>query len=304
MLLAGLMMAPAAVAEEELVDTGTTGSFSLLRPIRTNEPGTGVFIGSGMLARVVTEGRSRGAESFRDTSLLLDFRYTPATHWVFGVAVPWVLDRRLDRPGVGRSSSSGLGDVTVSVKHRFFRAVGRWSDRHAAVELAVKLPTGDSGEPFDPRLPLQRRRALQLGSGSTDFVLDLIYQEGRQRFVYGGDVSYRVNTRGADRYREGNELRVNLDFEYILFPLVYRRPGKEVFVLLETTFVHKRADDVGGDDVPGTRRTELFLAPGVQHILTEQMLVSLSVQLPLLSDVEAPGLERDLNVLAEIRYAF
>lgn len=295
---------PAAAEDDEAAGSGANTGFALLRPIRTNEPGTGVFIGSGALVRLVTEGRSRGEESFRDTTLQLDFRYTPATHWVLGVAVPLVLDRHLNRPGLARQSSGGPGDVTVSVKHRFFRSVGRWSDRHAAVELDVKLPTGSSARDLDPRLPIQRRMALQPGTGSTDLALELVYQEGRQRFVYGGDIGYRLNTRGSDRYRFGNELRVDLDFEYILFPLEYRRPGKEVFVLLEATFVSRAADDVGGREVAGTRRTELFLAPGIQHILTEQMLVSASLQLPVYSDVPAPGLERDLNLLTEVRYAF
>jgi hypothetical protein len=39
--------------------------------------------------------------------------------------------RRLDfAPAL---SASGLGDLVISAKHRFYRAVGPWRDRHAAV---------------------------------------------------------------------------------------------------------------------------------------------------------------------------
>jgi hypothetical protein len=49
-----------------------------------------------------------------------DLRYTPATHWVIGVRVPWV-ESRWKRPGAATETISGLGDVVVSVKHRVYR---------------------------------------------------------------------------------------------------------------------------------------------------------------------------------------
>lgn len=280
-------------------------SVALLRPIRTNEPGTGVFIGSGLLGRLVTERQSSEAgDVLWDTRWITDFRYTPSTHWVVGVQVPFILNRTLDHPGVAVHSAGGLGDVQLSIKRRFFRSVGMWSDRHAAVEVDLKLPTGSTEQVTDGRLPIQRRRQLQPGTGSTDVTVDLVYQEGRRRLVYGGDVSYRFNTEDDEQYRFGNELRANVDLEYILFPLEYRTPGNELFVLLEAAIFHKQADEVGNASLVDTERTEVLLAPGIQYIATEQMLVSLSVQFPLYADVAPTGLRRDLNLLAEFRYAF
>lgn len=278
-----------------------------LRPIRTNTPGTGVFIGSGLLLRTLYDRESGGSETLEGWTAVADFRYTPATHWVIGARVPVVLDRRLERPGAGTVSRSGLGDASVAVKHRFFRQVGAWSDRHAAVELEVRLPTGESDlaeVPSASELPMERRRRLTPGLGGVGFAADLIYQEGRRRFVYGGDVSFRVNTEGGGDYRVGNEARLNLDLEYVLFPLEYRRPGNEVFVLLEATVRRKWADDTAGRSLPSTERTDVLVAPALQHILTQRMLASLSVQLPLVSDAPRDGLEQELNVLAELRFAF
>ena len=282
-------------------------SRAVVRPIRTNTPGTGVFIGSGLLVRTLLDRESNGATSLESWTAVADGRHTPATHWVIGARVPVLLDRSLEEPDAGTVSRSGLGDASISVKHRFFRRVGRWSDRHAAVELEAKLPTGASevgGSPVVSDLPVERRHRLQPGSGSLDVAADLIYQEGRGRFVYGGDLSFRLNTEGEAGYRFGNELRLNLDLEYVLFPLEYRRPGHEVFVLLEATLRRKWADEVDGRHLERTERTDLLLAPAVQHIVSDRLLASLSVQLPAASDAPAGGLEQDLNVLAEIRYAF
>lgn len=290
----------------------TPSAARALRPIRTNEPGTGVFIGSGLLVQSVYDRESNGSEELESWTAAADFRYTPATHWVIGARIPFLLDRTLDHSAVGTISRSGFGDASVAVKHRFFRHVGMWSDRHAAVELEAKLPTGSTDLPTTGDLPARHRHRLAPGTGSMDFVADLIYQEGRRRFVYGGDLSFRLNTEGDGGYRFGNEVRLNLDLEYILFPLEYRRPGNEVFVLLETTIRRKWADEIDGRSLERTERTDLLLAPAVQHIISDQLLASLSVQFPAVSDagdspdgsVEPGGLEKDLNLLAEIRYAF
>lgn len=288
LLIVGLSLLPLSVAQA--------------RPIRTNTPGTGVFIGSGLLAQIVCQEQSAGAAELSGCTLVTDFRYTPASHWVFGVRVPYGLDRTLDL-GSAERSADGLGDIEVSGKWRFFRQVGPWFDRHAAVEVGVSLPTGDSDLPEDPSLPVPLAHRLAPGSGATDVFVDLIYQQGQRRFVWGGDLLYRRNGDGEGDYRFGDVLRLNLDGEYVLFPRVYKRPGNEVFVLLEPSLVYHRDDELNGRSLP-TGGTELLLAPGIQYIATEQMLLSLSVELPVWQDLDRLAPERDWNVLAELRYAF
>lgn len=288
LLLAGLSLYAAAAAQA--------------RPIRTNTPGTGVFIGSGVLAQVVCDERSGGGGELSSCVLIGDFRYTPSTDWVFGVRAALGVDRELELDG-RRFSESGVGDVEVSAKWRFFREVGPWFDRHAAIELGVGLPTGESALANAPSLPAALAPRLTPGTGSTDAFVDFVYQQGQRRVVWGGDLLYRRNGEGAGNYRFGDELRLNLDLEYILFPRVYTRPGHEVFVLLEPSLVYRWDDEMGGRKLP-TGGTELLLAPGVQYIATEQLLMSLSVQLPVRSDLGATALESDWNALVEIRYAF
>lgn len=272
------------------------------RPIRTNTPGTGVFIGSGVLVQTVCEERSGEAGDLSGCQLVVDFRYTPATHWVLGVRAPLYVDREVEAGG--RSvSESGVGDAELSAKWRFFRQVGPWFDRHAAVEVGLALPTGDSELSGAPELPLPLARRTTPGDGSTDAFVDLVFQQGQRRFVWGADLLYRWNGDGEADYDFGDVLHLALDAEYVLFPRVYRKPGNEIFVLLETLLVHRTDDEIRGRALD-TGGTELLFAPGIQYIATEQMLISLSVQLPAWSDVDRMGLETDWNVLAELRYAF
>ncbi len=272
-------------------------------PIRTNTPGTGVFQRSGLLVGIVADEKAGGGTEVRTLSSFVDLRYTSDTHWVFGARVPVAVENRVERPGEVAETTSGLGDVVVSVKHRFYRRVGRWADRQAAVEVGLKLPTGATDHPVDPVLGAALRSRLQPGSGSTDGFVDLAYQQGRRRWVFAGDVGYRFNSEGDGDYRQGDEAQLNLSAQYILFPRVYTRPGKEVFAVLEGSFVDASEDRLGGTVLADTGRTALFLAPGLQYVATERLFLDLSVQFPVWEEVGV-GLASRWNALAQLRYAF
>lgn len=257
-----------------------------------------------MLGAFVADRQSGGGVDASSLTSLAELRYTPSTHWVFGVRVPVLLESRVESPGLGSESASGLGDVVLTGKHRFFRQVGRWQDRHAAVEVGVKLPTGAADRPVDPRLSPVLRHRLQPGTGSTDLLAALVYQQARGKWGQTADASYRWNGEGEGNYWQGDEVRLNGSLQYILFPRVYTRPGRELFVLLEATALWKEADRLRGTGLPGTKRAELLLAPGLQYVATERLFLDLSVQFPLASDVDRGGLASDWNALASFRFAF
>ena len=273
-------------------------------PIRANTPGTGVFQRSGLLVGVVADRKEGGGSELFTLSSFADLRYTPGTHWVIGVRVPYLVESRLKQPGAATETSSGLGDVVVSVKHRFYRWVGPWADRHAAIEVGLKLPTGATDRPFGPGLPISMRNRLQSGTGSTDGLVDIVYQQARRRFVFAADAGYRYNSEGDGDYRRGDEAQLNLSANYVLFPRDYTRPGHEVFAVLEGTFLDVGKDRLRGASLTGTDRTAFLLAPGVQYVATERLFLDLSLQVPVWEEVGRGELASRWNVLAQLRYAF
>lgn len=287
-----------------------TASIAVGAPIRTSTPGTGVVQGIGATGRFTLAAEEGDREDLRESVGSTRILYTPSTHWLLAVEVPYVertITLRGPRaaPGLAKEHrASGLGDVALSGKFRFYRRVGRWGDRHAAVEARVELPTGESDLPADPRLPLPLQRGLQPGSGSTDLTVDLVYQQARGRFVRAADLAWRENGDGPGGYRQGRELRLNLDAEYILLPRIYVEPGRELFALLEATIVHREADRARGTPFPETSRDEVLLAPGLEYVATERLFLALSVQLPVHANAEAGGRTSDWNVLAEARFSF
>ncbi len=285
-----------------LLPGGTAASAA---PLRTESPGTGVYQGFSILGSVTVgeeHGTVDGGQDLRETIVSTELRYTPATSWSFALLVPRV-ERSARVGGLGTMTLSGLGDMAVTGKYRFFRQLSRWGDRQAAVEFGVKLPTGENRAPVDLRVPLALRRALEPGSGSTDAFLDLSYQQAHGRFVQAAAAGYRAN--GEDRgYRFGDEAHLRLDAEAIVLPRDYEAPGHEVFALLETSLEHRAADTWLGTPLAGTRRTELLLAPGLEYVATEQLALGLSVAFPVFSRIEPEGRKSRFNALLEARYAF
>jgi hypothetical protein len=286
------------------------GAIASAAPLRTEAPGTGVYRGFAFLGEVTVGeehgdiggiGGIGGGQDLRETVVATELRYTPATSWSFALTIPRV-ERSARVAGVGRAVLSGLGDLAVTGKYRFFRQLGRWGDRQAALEVGVKLPTGESGAPVDLRFPLALRRTLEPGSGSTDAFLDLSYQQAHGRFVQAAAAGYRVN--GEDGgYHFGDEAHLRLDAEAIVLPLSYDTPGHEVFALLETSLEHRAADSYRGTRLAGTRRTELLLAPGLEYVATEQLSLGLSVAFPVVSRVDREGRKSRWNALVEARFA-
>jgi outer membrane putative beta-barrel porin/alpha-amylase len=272
-------------------------------PIRANTPGTGVFQRSGLLAGVVVDQKERGGAELLTLTSYAELRYTPATHWVLGMRIPYLVESHLKRSGLAKETASGLGDVVLSVKHRFYRWVGPWADRHAAVEVGLKLPSGATDRPVDPGLPLSLRSRLQPGTGSTDGLIDFVYQQARRRWVFAADAGYRFNSEGDGGYRRGNEGQLNLSVQYVLFPRIYTIPGHEVFAVLEGTYVETDGDRLRGAALPGTDRSAFLLAPGMQYVATERLFLDLSVQVPVTEDVGRELASR-WNALAQLRYSF
>jgi hypothetical protein len=77
-----------------------------------------------------------------------------------------------------------------------------------------------------------------------------------------------------------------------------------VFAVLEGTLLEQGEDRLRGAGLPGTDRSALLLAPGLQYVATERLFLDLSVQFPVWEDVGPGELASRWNALFQLRYAF
>jgi hypothetical protein len=244
-----------------------------------------------------------GALTVNRQVLNVSVTYTPTSTLQLEADVPLSRTDYDDRATSG--AGAGFGNLTLWGKYRFYRKVKTYGDRQAAVRFGFELPTGRKTAPTGQQLnaPAFVRQQLTPINGGFAPAIDLAYSQAIKRFIFGGNVAGTLRTARAG-FRTGHELRVNTDTELVIFPLKYRRPVRELFASLETTFVHRGVGRVDGQAVAGSKATEYYLAPGLQYVATPQLVVESSIQLPVIRHTGAQVLRTERNVLVALHYLF
>ncbi len=98
----------------------------------------------------------------------------------FGLTVPYILKREM-KYLLKTKTASGIGDISFKV------GTSRWmKDINFGLNIQAKLPTGDSDN-------MEGGYLVPLGTGSTDFVLDLSAFKYFQKYSFSGNLTFKVN---------------------------------------------------------------------------------------------------------------
>jgi len=127
--------------------------------------------------------------------------------------VPYYINKQVDDDGV--TTPHGLGDITVIGQYNIFHSVN-FTARKNIIEqnvwlgAGIKAPTGSfKTNVSDPEATVADINA-QLGTGSTDFLLNGMYNIRINDFGVNASASYQINTRNRQDYHYGNKLNTNL----------------------------------------------------------------------------------------------
>ena len=274
-----------------------------LTPIRTTSPGLTVYKGGAVVPRYSFTSAHLGSLKAERHTLRFILSYTPTQTLQLEADVPYSWSSF--KEGTRSGSSQGLGNITFWGKYRFFRTVEQWGDRQAAVRGGIELPTGKKDAPGETRLPLPAfvRQQLTPISGGLSAHVDVAYSQAKGRIVYGANVEGVVRSE-RDGFRLGHEVRINTDLEYVLLPLKYRNPTNELFLILESTYVHRSKGRAGGIVVPGSGSDEFYISPALQYIPNHRFLIEASYQIPIVRDTGPQVLRTDRNLIVGLRFLY
>ncbi|HEV7798273.1 MAG TPA: hypothetical protein VGO73_08965 [Pyrinomonadaceae bacterium] len=276
-------------------------------PIRVTSPGLTVYKGGAVTPRLYFIKQHLGNLEVNRQVFDLSVSYTPSPRVQLEVELP--ISRTSFRTNLAAGATSGLGaglgNITLWSKYRFFRKVKTYGDRQAAARFGLELPTGKKDGPTLAQLnaPAFVRQQLTPINGGLSPHFDLAFSQAGGRFIFGGNAEAVVRSE-RDGFRMGHEVRVSTDTEYVLLPRKYVAPGRELFVILETTFVHRGVGRLGGASVSGSNSTEYFLAPGLQYAMAPQFVIEGSFQFPVIRNTGPLVLRNDRNILFGVRYLF
>ncbi|HWP43613.1 MAG TPA: hypothetical protein VNO14_10285 [Blastocatellia bacterium] len=271
--------------------------------IRTTNPGLTVYKGGAVVPRYYYTRQHLGELKVDRHALRLGISYTPTTTLQLEAEIPY--QRTSFGDGNRSGSGSGLGNITIWGKYRFYRTLETWGDKQASVRLGAELPTGKKDSPGEDRLPAPEfvRQQLSAVDGGFAFHTDLNYSQARGRFIYGANIEGILRTE-RDGFRMGHELKVNTDLELVLLPLRYQTPGRELFAILETSYIYRDQGRLSGRTVAGSSASEFYVAPGLQFTATPRFVIEASFQVPVVRNVGPLALRTDKSLLVGIRYLY
>ncbi|HEU4508671.1 MAG TPA: hypothetical protein VFR78_10565 [Pyrinomonadaceae bacterium] len=273
-----------------------------LAPIRVTSPGLTVYKGGAVTPRFYFVKQTLGTLEVHRQIFDLSVSYTPTPRLQVEIEAPF--SRTEYEDGASSGSGLGLGNVTAWAKYRFFRQVETYGDRQAAFRLGLELPTGKKTAPSQAKInvPAFVRQQLTPINGGLSPHIDVAFSQAGGRFIFGGNAEAIFRTE-REGFRMGHEQRVNTDIEFVI-PRDAQKPGGELFLILETTFVHRADGRLDGARVEGSGATEYYLAPGLQYAAHPRFVVEGSFQFPVVRNTGPLALRTDRNILLGVRYLF
>lgn len=126
-------------------------------------------------------------------------------------AIPYAFDKRINQGET--NTKNGIGDISVIGYYQLFNNIKTVHADQSLVQTlwvggGIKLPTGKYVD-ADKQNTSQNANLFQLGTGSTDFTLNTMYDIRLQNTGLNISASYKANTTNKDGYSYGNKLNIS-----------------------------------------------------------------------------------------------
>lgn len=181
-------------------------------------------------------------------------------------------------------SESGVGDILLRTKWRFYRDDQFGAVDQLAIIGGVKLPTGSHSG------------AVALGSGSTDFLVGFAAGRETRLWYYFADARYRLNTaKGGDR--QGNLFQYDAAFGVRPYQSEYWTP--DLVTLVEINGRLEAKESVNRVINPNSGGHVLSIAPGILLSYRNVMLKT-ALKIPLIQDLNGLQLENKEEFIVAI----
>ncbi len=221
--------------------------------------------GVGIEVAVEGERASNSNEKERELSLHTEIMYGITENLAVTLATPLVLKKSHDE-GSGEYTGSGIGDITLRTKYRFWNQDSPGTKDSAAFITGIKLPTGEDG------------KTPKLGTGSTDFIFGLTAARESLRWYYFGDIRYRLNTRGSGNLKKGDRVFADLAIGIRAWATEYLKP--DLVFMAEVNWESLMRDEFNGVDLNNSGGNRVFFAPSF-FFTYRNWAVKGGVQIPL-----------------------
>lgn len=191
-----------------------------------------------------------------------------------------------------KESASGIGDTDLLARYRFLKRDKEDGTYQQALLLGVKLPTGAWNiEDNGARL----MDMVQPGTGSTDYSAGLATTHRKGNFTLDGDLIYTLKTENQENYKFGNLFSYDLAGLYQI---------NDTYLMLELNGRVADKDEMNGVKLDNTGGHQLFINPGVSYHLIPNLMLMLSVQVPIYTDMNGDAQKTNYHAMGGLHWYY
>ena len=232
---------------------------------------------------------------------------TLGKHWQLLGFVPYHLNHQITDDGV--VDKNGLGDISFLANYKVWQSSnfsknGKTFRQEFWLGAGLKLPTGKYAVNFADSTDEELDDLLgdvnsQMGTGSTDFIFNAMYNIHIGKFGVNTTANYKANTINNSHFKYGNRVSVNsfAYYEATLTKKIFMAPN--VGVLYE----HATANYLTKDKVEETGGYAALASAGVD-INFNKITVGTNMQLPFAQDYALGQTDAKLRGLVHLTYTF
>lgn len=197
----------------------------------------------------------------------------------------------------GITHRNGLGDASLLLNYKIMAKSAANTTQQLWIGGGIKLPTGNfSIDQTDPDLAAIANS--QVGSGSTDFLLNVNYNLRKAQWGLSTNASYKINTSNKDDYKFGNVFSAN-SFLFYSLPI-----GKTVLLPnAGLLYEHAAASDLQKEKIALTGGNLLMAAVGAE-LSFNKINVGLNIQQPVAQNFAEGQTKTKLKGLMHVTFAF
>lgn len=232
---------------------------------------------------------------------------TLGKHWQLLGFIPYHLNHQVTDDGI--INRNGLGDISLLANYKLWETSKLNKSNNAFTQefwlgAGIKLPTGKYNVNFADSTDEELDDLLgdvnsQMGTGSTDFIFNVMYNVHAGMFGLNTTANYKVNTSNNSNFKYGDRVSINS------FAYYEAKAGKKIYMApnLGVLYEHVTANHLAENKVEETGGYIALASAGLD-INLKKITVGTNVQLPFAQNYAHGQTESKLRGLVHVTYTF
>lgn len=218
------------------------------------------------------------------------------TKWRLMAVLPYSYVEKYNYGTDLNTKKNGLSDITVTTYYNIFKSFDNTIKHSVWLGAGIKLPSGKYNE---MEVTNNSPNIFQLGTGSTDFLTQVMYDLNINSWGLNTTVNYKINTKNNSEYQYGNKLTANAT----LYHKINIGPSVRITPNIGINYENQQKDKTMNFTVDQTGGNVLQGSYGIESSI-QKIAFGINYQNPLSQNIAKKRADLNNKFMVHLSYAF